>query len=370
MKVALLGGCGGMGSRAVRDIAVQRDVTQLTIGDINLGAARRLAGEINHSLGEEKVKVVHIDANLSDTVMQAIKGCDVVASAIGPYYLYGKVVAETVIESGINMVDICDDYDAVQDIFTLQEKAEKKGVTVLTGMGWTPGLSNMLAVKGIEEMEQAGEVSIYWAGSTVGDSGLAVILHTLHIFTGTIPTYVDGHLVSIPAGSEREEVLFDELGQCTMFHVGHPEPVTLPKKYPFLKKVSLKGGLTDHLMNEISLLIGGLGVTAAHSGKQMIGSLLKPLLPAVSPFLKNQELRSAVKVIVRGRVKGQEALVVYEASARMEDLTGLPLAVGTLLLGRGKVTGKGVIAPEAGVPLGEFLDEIAARGIKIVKTCV
>ncbi|MFZ5650675.1 MAG: saccharopine dehydrogenase family protein [Bacillota bacterium] len=368
MKVAVLGGAGGMGSRAASDIAFQGDVTELTIGDINLGSARKLAGEINHKLGKEKVKAAYIDANLPDTVMQAIRGCDVVASAIGPYYLYGKKVAEAIIESGIYMVDICDDYDALQDIFSLQEKAEKNGAVVLTGMGWTPGLSNLLAAKGIEEMDEAVEVDIYWAGSPVGDSGLAVILHTLHIFTGSIPTFVDGGLVSIPAGSEREEVLFDELGRCTMFHVGHPEPVTLPKKYPFLKKVSLKGGLTDHLMNEISLLIGGLGLTAAPSGKHMIGTMLKPLLPAISPFLKNQETRSAVKVEVRGRVNGREALVVYEANAKMEDLTGLPLAIGTLLLGRGKITGRGVMAPEAGVPLGEFFDEIAARGIKIAKT--
>ncbi len=56
--------------------------------------------------------------------------------------------------------------------------------------------------------------------------------------------------------------------------------------------------------------------------------------------------------------------MVYEANAKMEDLTGLPLAVGSLLLGRGKIAGKGVLAPESGVPLGEFLDSARRFGIK------
>jgi hypothetical protein len=46
---------------------LQGDVTSLTIGDINLGAARKLAGELNGRLGSEKVRAVHVDANLTDT---------------------------------------------------------------------------------------------------------------------------------------------------------------------------------------------------------------------------------------------------------------------------------------------------------------
>ncbi|MFZ5595516.1 MAG: saccharopine dehydrogenase family protein [Bacillota bacterium] len=368
MKVAVLGGAGGMGSRAAKDIAFQKDVESVVIGDINLGAARRLAGELNLQIGSEKVRAAYIDAGLPDTVLEAVKGCDVVASAVGPYYLYGKAVAEILIDAGINLVDICDDYDAVQDIYLLKEKALEKNVTVLTGMGWTPGLSNLLAVKGIGEMDEAEEVSICWAGSPVGDSGLAVILHTLHIFSGNIPTFAGGAMTDIPAGSEREEVEFNELGRCSMFHVGHPEPVTLPKKYPNLKKVSLKGGLTDHLINELALLLGHIGVSSGREGKQIVGSLLKPLLPAASPFLRNQETRSAIKVTVSGRTGGKETSVTYEACAKMEDLTGLPLSIGTLLMGRGKIAARGVIAPEEGVPLDSFLEEIKSRGIDIIKT--
>lgn len=369
MKITVLGGAGSMGSRATRDIAEQNDVTNLVIADINLAAASQLANELNTHTSTKKITAVHVDANIPSTVISAIANSDIVLSAVGPYFKFGRMVIESAITAGTDIVDICDDYDAVQEILSLHDKATAKGVTVLTGMGWTPGLSNLLALKAINTLDSANEVYVYWAGSPLGDSGLAVILHTLHIFTGKIPTFDAGKLVNIPAGSGREVVEFKDLGSCTMFHVGHPEPITLPRFLPTLSRVVLKGGLTDNFFNEAMLLIGNMGIADAQESKELIASLLKSITPFAPFFLISQETRSAIKVVVKGLKQGKNTQITYEANADMADLTGLPLSIGGLMLGRNKINKQvGIYAPEAIINCNEFISEMQTRGINVTKT--
>lgn len=58
-----------------------------------------------------------------------------------------------------------------------------------------------------------------------------------------------------------------------------------------------------------------------------------------------------------------EALVIGdydEAKAR-----ALAASIGALMLGRGAIAQRGVIGPEACVPPGPFISELAKRGIRI-----
>ncbi|HHY70862.1 MAG TPA: saccharopine dehydrogenase, partial [Thermoanaerobacterales bacterium] len=53
MKIAVLGGAGDMGSRAVRDLAKRTEVEELIIADINIALAEKMAKELG-----KKVKAV------------------------------------------------------------------------------------------------------------------------------------------------------------------------------------------------------------------------------------------------------------------------------------------------------------------------
>ena len=71
--------------------------------------------------------------------------------------------------------------------------------------------------------------------------GLAVILHTLHIFTGKVVSFQDGEFIEVQAGSGKEIVAFPApLGKITVFHLGHPEPVTLPRYLPGVRRLPSK----------------------------------------------------------------------------------------------------------------------------------
>jgi hypothetical protein len=68
---------------------------------------------------------------------------------------------------------------------------------------------------------------------------------------------------------------------------------------------------------------------------------------------------------VGGWVDGVYRQVSYGAAAHMPELTGLPLAIGALMLARGEVQMPGVVAPEACIAPEPFLAELERRGVAI-----
>lgn len=359
MKVIVLGGAGDMGTAAVLDLAANVDVTRLTIADYHFEAAQRLA-----VIAGPKAQAVWVDANDHDHLVKVISGHDVAANAIGPFYKYEAPIAAAAIHAGVPYISLCDDYDAAQAVLELNALAQEKGMLVLTGLGWTPGLSNVLARKAASELDEVSKIHISWGSSASDSEGYAVILHTIHIFTGMVPSYMDGHWVDVPAGSDRELVRFpDPLGDMYVYHLGHPEPVTLPRFLPGIQTVSLKGGLVEDELNRLAMILARLGFTESPEKREQLGKILKKALPLLERIGAPAQPCSGIRVDAHGTKGGKKATISYGASDHMKRLTGIPLAVGAAMIGKKQITGAGVLAPEACVPVDLFLGELARRDV-------
>jgi saccharopine dehydrogenase-like NADP-dependent oxidoreductase len=361
MRIIVLGGAGDMASRAVRELAAEPDVTRVTIADCNLETAERLASELG-----EKVVATYVDANDHGALVAAIGGHDAAASGIGPFYRFEARAARAAVEAGVPYVSLCDDYDGAQAALELDDLAKLSGVTVLTGLGWTPGLSNLLARKGAGHFDLIDEINVAWGSSASDSEGYAVILHTLHIFTGRVPSFQKGRLIKVPAGSGKEVVLFPPpVGRVNCYHLGHPEPVTLPRFLPGVKTVTLKGGLSEQPLNDLAIWLARLRLTDTPAKKDVLGQIIKATLPLLSKLGEAEEPCSAVRVDVGGWVGGVYRQVSYGAAAHMPDLTGIPLAIGALMLARGDIKMTGVVGPEACIEPEPFLSELERRGVEI-----
>jgi len=362
MKIIALGGAGDMGSRAVRDLAEQPELEALVIGDYNETAARALAREID----DERVSALKVDANDHDALVATIAPFDVAASAVGPFYRFERKCAAAAIEAGCNYVSLCDDYDAAQAVLALDAQATDQGVTVLTGLGWTPGISNVLARKAAEQLDEVHAIEVAWGSSASDSEGFAVILHTLHIFCGTVPSWQDRTLTKVPAGSGKQRVRFPEpLGECNVFHLGHPEPVTLPLTYPDATTVTLKGGLSEDMLNSLARLMATLRLSNTHGKRVAVAKLLKVLLPVIGRIGRPAHPCSGIRVDVTGTKDGEPITITYGATDNMDRLTGLPLAIGAAMLARGEITQHGVVAPEACIAPDAFIAQLAKRDITV-----
>jgi lysine 6-dehydrogenase len=360
VRIIALGGAGDMCSYAVRDLARQEEVTEIMIADFDADRASILARELG-----SRCKSMKVDANSASELVRAIAGYDVAIGGIGPFYKYEVKVATGALEAGVDYVSICDDYDAAEAVFELDATARKKGVTILTGLGWTPGLSNVLARRGADQLDEVDEIAVAWGGSASDSTGYAVILHTIHIFTGFVPSFEHGRTRMVQAGGGREKIRFPEpVGEIYVYNLGHPEPVTIPR-FIDAQNVTLKGGLSENELNQVGRYLAKLHLTTTVRKKDMVGKLVKLLGPVLFQLGRPENPCSAIRVDITGRKAGKLERFIYGAADHMNALTALPLSIGALMLGRKEIKAPGVQAPESCVDVERFLSELGSRGVKV-----
>ncbi len=354
MKALVLGGAGDMGSQIVRFLVEGGVFEEVHIGDINTLRGQALASEMGTAC-----RFVKVDAADRDGLVSVLKGYDVAVSALGPFYEFGQLVANAAVEAGVSLVDICDDYDAAKAILALHEEARYRGVTIITGIGWTPGISNLMAKYAYKRLGRARAVKVCWAGSAADSKGLAVIMHLLYAITGSVPMYIGGEHVLVNAGDGEERVnLPPPIGDVSVSYTGHPEPVTLPLYLMGLSSVEVKGGLIPQWQNSLGKLFVKLGLTSTPSKRRRLSKILHSI---EGIFRVGGVGCSAVRV----DVSSDNDAITLAAVDRMGRLTGLPASLCAELLVKGEVRVSGCYAPEGCLEPEPILEELAARGIKL-----
>jgi len=357
-----------MGKVAIRDIVTYGDFSEIIVADYEV----KKAEEYVKSLNDKRLKSEFIDVTDKASLVKLMKRADVVLSCVGPFYKYALVVVEAAIEAGRSLVDICDDYDITPKVLELHEKAKRKGITIITGLGASPGATNILAKLGSMRLDETESVKINLVQSAADpEGGPAVIYHVFHSMYGQVPTYQDGKYEHVAAFIDgEEEVLFPEpLGRFKVYHIGHPEPLTLPKYIQGLRYVSCKLNLNPPLVKDMIVELGNMGLISA-GAVNIKGVELTPLdffvayMTKISeePLLAGIPYEGAVRVEVSGKKEGKPAKVTYLAKARMNEGTGVPVSVGAQMLANGLIKEKGVFAPESCVDPILFLKEMVKRG--------
>lgn len=357
MNIVVLGGCGDMGSFTTRDLVKFTDAN-VVIADYRKDAAEKLAAELG-----SRARGVFVDAMDEDSLAQVLPGADAAIGCIGPFYRFAPKMARAAIKAKVPYVDICDDYGPMKELFAMDADAKSAGVTVITGLGWTPGISNLLAKYGASKFSEVDDIKIAWAGGAADSQGLAVIMHVAYAVTGKIPTFKNGQWIDIPAASETEIVEFPKpFGKMRAFHTGHPEPFTLPR-YIKAKNVSLRGTLDPDWTNNLAVFLVKMGWTDTH---EKIARVAK-IIHALEFILRIGGIPvSSVRVEVIGKQNGVTKSLVLSSTDTMGKLTGIPAAIGAAMLARGELKQPGVNAPEGVIDPVPFFEELARHGVKVV----
>lgn len=373
MKIVIIGGAGEMGSVAVEYLATKSECQEIVIADYDYDAAVKLKKKLANS----KISAVYVDVTNKPVLMEVIKDASVVMNFAGPFYRLAHYVVEAVIEAKVNYVDVCDDYDATRRLLEYDEAAKNAGVTVLIGMGASPGITNLFARIGSDWLDEVDVIHTAWATGDTGDGagagaeeGAAVLLHLLHACAGTVPSYIDSEFKEVKPMNDAGAltVTFPEpLGEVTFYDIGHPEPMSIPFFIDGVKTVTNKGSVLSYtklvknlvdleLWREEPVKVGNFDVRPA----DFIVSFLiqNPHLMQSGPTIG----AGGMYVSVEGRKNGvnRKFELMRISSQSMGESTAIPTAAGALLLASGKVSQTGVIAPECIEP-ELFITELAQR---------
>ncbi|MEP7344054.1 MAG: saccharopine dehydrogenase C-terminal domain-containing protein, partial [Gemmatimonadaceae bacterium] len=157
MRMLVLG-AGLQGSACAFDLLQQSDVTEVRIADLKVAA---LPEFLKPYLGN-RLTPVTLDVQDPDAVRDAMRGCNAAMSAI-PYY-FNLNLAKLAVETGVHFADLGGNTEIVFQQKGLNDKALANSVSVIPDCGVAPGMVNILAQYGIEQLDSVDSVKIYVGG--------------------------------------------------------------------------------------------------------------------------------------------------------------------------------------------------------------
>ena len=369
-RVTVLGGSGAVGSVAAETLASSGFFSEIVLADARLEQAKKLA----QRLGAKKVSAVKFDAADPRSIKKTVAGSAVVLNCVGPFYKYGPIILKAVIESKINYVDVCDDFDATEEMLGMDKAAKKAGVSALIGMGSSPGIANVLVRFCADSLlDRVEAVDIYHAHGGEKIEGPAVVKHRTHSMKADVPMFLKGKFTTVRLFEDsgkalEEEVEFRDVGTYGVYAYPHPETITLPRYLKGVKRVTNLGLVLPPAYAELIKGMVRLGVTDEEP-VEVQGHSIIPLEFAVAFILSRRKklMKEAgiagpmgcLKIVVKGSKDGQKSTYIFSMSSRRQGMgegTGVPAALGAMLMGTGRIKGKGVLPPEACINPMELLE--------------
>lgn len=378
MRALVLGGAGAVCKETTRDLARTSGFEEMVVADGNLGAAESLVRDI----GDRRLTPIGFDAEDYPRMLELFPQFDLVVNGLP--FRYDVVINRACVEAGVNGLDL----SSLDEQFGLDEAARAKQMTFVPGVGATPGVTNMMVAKAAEQLERMDTVEIAFAAFRSLAPAPGLLTTTLWEFDPQEEArqkvvYENGAWsYSPPLSGEKRFRFHDLIGEQPVYYVPHDEAYTLPRSYPSLRRVSVRGCFPPRVMSLMSALLhsGILGLdTIRLDGRETAAMEAVRALLWQNPVSKQNPVWAYGLVVeVTGERGGRRKLYRYRNHHPPQDEwggeaayyknVGLPLSVGAQLLAAGEAKGYGVLPPERAFPVDRFFQELAARGITIEET--
>ena len=407
MKVLVFGGGGKMGSTVAFDLVRDPDVTTVGLADRSHGALENARAWLKSA----KVVTHQIDVGKKDELTALMKQYDVGINTL-PDRRTSYLVVDAAVRCGFNFVDILEEYHRRPDAYEIEgltlpagmtlnqygdwihETAIANNVTFMDGIGFAPGMSNITCGEGIRKLDVAEACTARVGGVPVKEAAARHPLrymitwafsHVLREYVIKVCILRDGQIVEVDASTGREQFVFDKLGktedlECAITP-GMPSFIyTRPQLKEFAEKTVRWPGHWDGVqtLKECGMLdldqveVGGVKVVPR-----------EVLLARIEPRLRAQPGETDVCVMyntVDGIKDGKRTRISYHlwdeadtanSVSAMGRVTGYSAAIGAVMVGKGLVTEKGIVAPEDciyGANYQYFIKELEKRNIRILET--
>lgn len=372
-------GAGLQGSACAFDLLQNSSVERVVVGDVQLD---RLPPFLEKYRDDPRLELRTVDARDTASLRAAMAKADAVMNAL-PYY-FNLEVSRLAVEAGSHCCDLGGNTAIVFDQLKLDAAAKAKNVTIIPDCGLAPGMVNILAEAGMQQLDEVKSVRMFVGGlpqSPQPPLNYQVVYSLEGVFDYyTTPSWVleKGKPTQVDALSDLETVAFDKpVGGLEAFHTAGGLS-TMATRYEgkvetMVYKTLRYPGHADTVraIRELGLLdLEPIDV----KGKRVVPRDV--FIAAVEPKLRKDRGRDlvALRVVVEGTKNGQPRKITYdlvdyfdeknEVSA-MERTTGYSLSItGQLQVAR-RTRGAGVMTPDQAIDGDVYIAELAKRGIVI-----
>jgi len=354
-------------------------VDEVLAADLRLAPLERLV----RRLGTGKARPVKLDITDHGALVKAMGEADVVANATT--YVHNLAVMKAALEAGRSLTDLGGMFYITREQLELDGAFRDAGLSAIIGCGLAPGLADVLAVRGAQQMDRVEAVRIRY-----GEVNFSPALYKwsfralLDELTMRPVIYREGEFVDLPPLSGKEFFDFPEpVGTRLCVYSVYSGVATLPRTVgKGVRLVEAKYGFSDtERLEAVIEMLRALGLLEEEPVK--VGEVeVAPrdvLLACAPPPQPDVEDAVALVVLVEGRRGDEEVLARYTLVqefykpwnvSALAYLTGLVLSIATQMLGEGELAGPGVRSLEGAVEPGKLIRALRGEGVRIKEEIV
>lgn len=354
MRILLLGSTGDMGSRTAAELLRNDDVQHLTLAGRNEARLEKLVDRLR---GRASIARAAFDIRTSTELLRHVRDHDLVVSCAGPAYEVEEPSVRAAIEGKRPYISLNDDVDAAAQVRALDERAAEAGVTIVSGCGATPGLSNLLAEMAAAKLDTVDDIEIAFGTSSRDGGGAAAQLHFVTML---------GRSASTGSGSgSPHPVYFPEpLGWIETFGCRHPEELSLAAERPGAS-VRFRIGLAEKAVMDVIRASVATRITAAEPLKRGWLRAARPLRPALEQLAPAKGGWTSLRVDVHGQRDGRARTISYGIVDHLVNLTSIAISEGAARMAGGAKPG--TLAPEEAFDAKDLLQAVTKRGLRFAR---
>jgi lysine 6-dehydrogenase len=323
-------GAGLQGSACAYDLLQNPDVKEVRLADLKVD---HLPSFLASYSGKRLLPTV-LDVRDAEAVRAVMKESDAVMSAI-PYY-FNLDLAKHAVDVGVHFCDLGGNTEIVFKQKELDAKARAKNITIVPDCGVAPGMVNILAQHGIEQLDKVKALSEREVVKFPAPVGELEAFHT----AGGLSTMAWRYEGKIPTMEYK-----------TLRYKGHAQLMEAIRDLGLLDldPVDVKGNKV--IPRDAFISTVGPKLTKP-KGKDLLA------------------LRVTVEGTKGGKAKtlGWQLIDSYDEKhgvSAMMRTTGYSLSITGQLQVQGEVKPAGVHTPDECMPAERYIEELAKRGIDI-----
>ncbi len=353
-----------------RRLAVSEIVSDIGIAGRNRDALTRVASEVG-----EKARTVQVDIRDEDRLASMAADYDIVVNTAGPEWEVLVPALRAVVAAGTDYCDLGAFGQTTKLQLQLDSAAKERDMVAILGIGFDPGLDNLLVVHASRTLDTVEEVQLrhHWFGPPYLSEALNLLRETGHVDTSVrgilkilseaFSMYRDGRWITVDPLENPLEVPLAKHGTVPAYPLGTSEGITLPRHLPGVGSVSTVLVVSPPQLQELisreawRIRREGLGAAGAAT------SFLKTIEEDPDGWLKMPEGVPppppwTMSVTATGWKRGRRARYTCWPDG-LPSSTSIPLTVATLKILRGEVSVRGVLPPEACFEPMPFFEETA-----------
>ncbi|MFH1564767.1 MAG: saccharopine dehydrogenase family protein [bacterium] len=398
MGKILIIGAGGVGGVVVHKCAQMPEVfLEICLASRNIEKCEKIKQQVEDIENYKNITTAQVNA---DDVAETVKLInsfkpDLVINTALPYQDLN--IMDACLETGVNYLDTAN-YEPIDEAkfcykwqWDYQEKFKNKNIMAVLGCGFDPGVTNIFCAYAQKHLfDEINYIDIL--DCNAGDHGRAFATNfnpeiNIREVTQRGKYWEEGKWIETPSILEPDSIhtKFDypKAGQKESYLIYHEEMESLAKHIKGLKRIRFWMTFSENYITHLRVL-QNIGMTRIdeidYEGKKIVPlKFLKAVLPEPASLGENYTGKTVIGCLFQGIKDGKprkeyifnvcdhaECYKEIKAQA-VSYTTGVPVAIGAMLILKGIWKGAGVFNVEEFNP-DPFMEELGKYGLPWVQT--